>query len=288
MSLPKFFGQYLLENRIVSREQLMEALEYQHAKVKRLGEIGIKKGYLTREDVGQINLEQRDADMFFGELAVEGGYLTDKQLEELLTIQQHNHIYLGEALIKLGHLDENKLNSALDEFHDEQKPVEDLATLVPRERDDQDKLLAILDITTKIFLRVGHIQAKVGKLEIPKYDKLANNFATVFIDFVSLDISFAYFLNLNSDICFALARNLYKNANMEYDEELVLDAVKEFTNMICGNIKGRLLELGSKLEVGPPEVEVKKDINLTEREEVLEFPAMTPEGSFSVGLIINH
>ena len=49
--IPRFFGQYLLEKRLVTSEQLLKAIKYQDQSRKRLGDVAIECGYMTEAQV---------------------------------------------------------------------------------------------------------------------------------------------------------------------------------------------------------------------------------------------
>ncbi|MBN1755404.1 chemotaxis protein CheX [bacterium] len=283
---PKFFGQYLLENCLITKDELLEALRFQNTKLKRLGEIACQKGYLDNKKVEDINSAQRDEDMLFGLLAVKMGYLNEKQLDELLTIQRNNHIYLGEAVVHKGFMSKEALERELERFHKEQEVVKSVQDIVPDDNPEHDELIAILDITVKILRRAGNVLSKIGNLET-QTKQLNNSFAFASVKFIG-DSGFEYFLNFPQNIAFNISRSLYNIPEMEFDLETVFDAISEFANIIAGNVKAQLLEYGKKLEISPPLCiwnEEKQIIEIPENKIALIFPSVTPEGDFIVGII---
>src|SRR6266702_8142669 len=97
-----FFGQYLVEKNIVSREHLLQAIELQDAVNLSVGATAVAMGILTEVDVERINQAQRSEDLRFGDLAVKLGLLIDEQFQQVLARQKSSHLYIGEALVRVG------------------------------------------------------------------------------------------------------------------------------------------------------------------------------------------
>jgi len=103
---PKFFGQFLIDEGVIEAGQLRQANDHLYFLNRVLGELAIKKNYMSREDVERVKRAQLACDALFGELAQELGLLTPAQLAELLTSQSARQARVGEALVELGHLEE--------------------------------------------------------------------------------------------------------------------------------------------------------------------------------------
>ena len=98
----QYFGNYLLEKKFVTPEQLRIVLKEQKAIKVKLGVLAIDSGYMTATQVNTIHKLQAAKDKRFGELAIEEGYLTSQQLEELLQAQKKSNLLLGQAMIEKG------------------------------------------------------------------------------------------------------------------------------------------------------------------------------------------
>ena len=283
--VPKFFGQFLLEKGAITREQLIDALEYQQSRVLKLGEIAVQQGYLTPEQVKFINEEQKRTDKLFGELAVELGYLTQEQLEKLITIQKNNHIFLGQILVDKGYISGQELSKYLEEFHKLQRPIENLKDLIPEQHEHFDAIQIILDMTIKLFRRMPHILVKLGKGYY--YSSMKNSFMITYVDFTG-SYDFKYFFNLPKDLAYEIAQKLYRNESIEYSDELVADFVGELANVISGNITSQLLELGLNITIHPPVTVFATEIasySPPPDHRILAFPARVPSSDFTVGII---
>ena len=116
----RFFGQYLLEQGVVSTGQLDLALRWLDEKSERIGEIALRRRLLTSAQINELTHIQRDIDRSFGELAIERGYLSRDNLQLLLTEQAQRRIPIGEALVELGVMQKAALPGYLEAFHYEE------------------------------------------------------------------------------------------------------------------------------------------------------------------------
>jgi hypothetical protein len=99
-----FFGEYLISQNLISRQQLDEGLEAQK-KLKshlKIGELLVKRGALSSSDL-MAALKDYKLGIRLGELLIHQGDLGFIQLLEALDYQQMKGCQLGEALIGLGH-----------------------------------------------------------------------------------------------------------------------------------------------------------------------------------------
>ncbi|MBN1949563.1 MAG: chemotaxis protein CheX [Bacteroidales bacterium] len=283
--IPKFFGQYLLEKGLITADQLLKAINYQRNMISKIGEIGIRINYLNENQVAHINSYQRKVDIKFGELAVAMNYLTDEQLTEILTIQKNNHIYLGEAIVILGYVSSEIMEQELKLFHQEQTELVGLENLIPNNHRARVQLLPVVDITVKMMRRIGDLLAKIG--DIQESSSIDNLYLTTFVEFSSIK-GFKYFLNLPEKVAFTICQQLYQRLDMDITNEILKDAVGEFTNIICGNIRAELLEVGKLINITIPVTILRSEVEtfkFNDGESVISFPSMTTEGNFEVGIV---
>ncbi len=107
-----FFGNYLLNKGLVSKENLSKVLQVQKEVRLKLGVLAINAGYMNASQVQEVNDLQVRQDRRFGDLAVDRKYITSEQLNDLLKQQKSEHLLLAQALI-----DENLMT--LSEFEKE-------------------------------------------------------------------------------------------------------------------------------------------------------------------------
>lgn len=109
----QFFGNYLLNQGIITSAQLIDALEAKKKTRVKLGVLAINAGYMTAEQVELVHEVQTVQDKRFGDIAIEKGYLTNEQLESLLNSQDTGYLLFGQALVDNGALTNESFADAL-------------------------------------------------------------------------------------------------------------------------------------------------------------------------------
>lgn len=112
----QFFGGYLLNHNIVSKEQLSRALDEKKNTRMRLGVLAINEGLMTSEQVEHVNVMQQTVDMRFGDLAVQLGYLKEQDVDDLLHKQPTDYLLLGQALVNMGALSNEGFEKAINDY----------------------------------------------------------------------------------------------------------------------------------------------------------------------------
>ncbi len=251
----QFFGEFLIDRWVITRGQLIEALELQDYRNLRFGTLAIKKKYLTEQQVEKINENQKSADMGFADLSVKMGFLSPEQAQEILTYQKNNHLYLGEALLELGHITEEILERELEIFKEEQMKYALEEVVVPEGISGGEVLQVSVDFTRKMFQRVVGIPIKVGEglFLVPEKDQRRTDYhLSVVIPFEKSN-NIRYVLSVSSDVAVMVASRILKEDATRESEEVVEDAVKEFANIVCGNAAAKLAQMGIIAEISPPE-----------------------------------
>ena len=100
------FGDLILEEGLVTQEQLQSAIEIQSHSRLRVGEIMLKHGVLRDHHVHQILEHQKDTTQQerFGEIALKLAIINHQQLAEAIYYQRTSKGLLGDILVELGHL----------------------------------------------------------------------------------------------------------------------------------------------------------------------------------------
>lgn len=99
-----FFGQFLLEKSLITPEGLHQALQFQQKQRVRMDAIALENGWMDQKGVEAVTAEIHRAGGRFGEIAVRLGLLTEEQLFELLRNQKEKSIPIGQALVAVGAL----------------------------------------------------------------------------------------------------------------------------------------------------------------------------------------
>jgi len=76
----KFFGQFLVEQGIVTSEALLDSINLQDKNNLKFGEMAVAMGLITPADVQRAHNVQMSRDMRLGDLLVEMGILTLTQV----------------------------------------------------------------------------------------------------------------------------------------------------------------------------------------------------------------
>lgn len=152
-----FFGQYLVSKKVITGEQLQQAVMIQTQDRLLLGEIALKEGLLSNEQLQEILQEQRMSGQKFGQIARAKGYLDQQQFQNVLELQASNHVLLGEALVRLGVVGKGDLLLYLKDFAEQ---VQARETIFERELAGHPLSQVIqlcLRITQEYLNRMGYI-----------------------------------------------------------------------------------------------------------------------------------
>lgn len=96
------FGQFLFKEGLVGYDDILKARMLQKNGNKRLGDIAVRLGLLTDEQVERILLEQDDCGITFGRIAIRDNFLNADQVEFLLSHQIDSSVNFYDALIAVG------------------------------------------------------------------------------------------------------------------------------------------------------------------------------------------
>jgi hypothetical protein len=115
----QYFGHYLLNHELITREQLADVLEYQKSVHVKFGVIAVDEGFMTASQVEEVHEKQKQVDKRFGEIAIELGYLSDDQVEALISKQKQQHLFLAQALVDRGYMTIEQFSQALNQYKKE-------------------------------------------------------------------------------------------------------------------------------------------------------------------------
>jgi len=100
----QFFGDYLIKNNIITKEQFNEVMECQKKSRVKLGLIAVTEKLLTVKQSDEVNNLQAIMDKRFGDIAIEKGYLTEDQVSHLLSQQGNSYLLFVQTLIEKEYL----------------------------------------------------------------------------------------------------------------------------------------------------------------------------------------
>ena len=112
----KLFGSYLIEQGLVTREQVLQALDTQHIFRVPIGRIAVSEGKMSETQVLETLNCHTDYDQSFGAAALKLGFLRTDDLQHLLRVQKAETRLIGEILVEMGAIDRPTMESKLQEF----------------------------------------------------------------------------------------------------------------------------------------------------------------------------
>lgn len=275
----KFFGQFLLERGVIKNEHLLAATRYQESRNRPLGAIAISMDYLSAAQAAEINRQQQSTDRRFGELARELGWMTDPQIEEVLAVQRSTRVRLGEVLVELGFISDKQLQQELEAFAQDQAPFEVARIQLPVETQKAEVVSVCIDLTEKLLLRAGGLQGKRGIVVTSGGERPPSPLLSVRIPFTGA-VRLDYTVSASRDVAFTITRRMLGNA-VTLSDELAIDALKEFCNVVCGNICAKLSHADNPVEIGPPEEGAEAISKYTKG---ILVPMHMPDGRFELRL----
>jgi CheY-specific phosphatase CheX len=248
----KFFGQFLVEKNAVTRINLLQAIDLQEKTNLKFGEMVVEMGLMTTADVARVHHEQRTEDLHFGDMAVKLGIITDDQVQQVLTHQRNSHLYIGEALIKVGALTEGQLEKYLADFKQEQQAYISEKVEIPAGVPHQPIWEMVADLTYKMLTRVAGMSFRPGPCTI--IEKMPSRPVIAEMGF-SGSVSARYLLSVTESTRNLVAKAILDEESVEdEDVEVLDDSVKEFINIVCGNIAAKAAQLGHSIDITPPEM----------------------------------
>ncbi len=111
MRVPRKLGELLVENNILTEQQLLDALEAQKEKRGLLGEIIVELGFTTKEKLDAALARQYGSKL--GEILINKRLISFEQLERILDEQKNSLKSIGEILIDKGFVSEADLMEGL-------------------------------------------------------------------------------------------------------------------------------------------------------------------------------
>ena len=274
----KFFGHYLLDNNKLSSAQLTEAVEYQSAKNLSLGEIAVREEFITLKDAEKINDKQRSLDKRFGEVAIGLGLLSDKQIDLLLAAQKKEKVFFGEVLILKEFITKEELESELKLFEEQQKievvELNDAIEALDKENIIKDSI----GVLQTLYSRIVHDYIKLVEID----SKTTHYKGPIALQKMRGDIHLDFALQPEDPVALAISEKFLKT---EFDsvDEMVLDIINEFVNVVLGNIAVKLSKDSVKVDLTPPQ---SLEENEFQKDDYISFGFTTTQGNLALYLKI--
>ena len=137
-----YFGKYLEDQGVITKEQYQEVVvASQSAKVK-LGLLAVAEGFMTEEEADEVNDAQHKLDKRFGDIAVNRGYLTDSQVEMLLKKQGDSYLLFVQAMVERNILTLDQIRDYVKEYKKAEKLSDHDVEAI--KSGDVDKIIPVL------------------------------------------------------------------------------------------------------------------------------------------------
>nr|WP_312576207.1 chemotaxis protein CheX [Sedimentibacter sp.] len=266
----QFFGSYLLNNRIVSNENLKEALETSKNTRVKLGILAINAGYMTAEQVDEIHDIQATVDKRIGDIAVDMGYMTSSQVDELLASQNVGYLSLGQALVDKGFMTNVQFEQAVSNYKKDNK-IEYL-TNNAEQNEKIDKIFTHFfefdhSPNAKLYndyvsLLFRNIIRFIGDDFIPLKAYDIKNYSSDILVTQEITGDFKAFVAINcNEKSFINLASRFANEQFTKLSEYTNASVGEFLNLqdglFCVNISN---EKGMELDLKPQKIHTKTDL----------------------------
>jgi hypothetical protein len=166
-------------------------------------------------------------------------------------MQSDRRLKIGEALVHLGHVQTERLGTLLDAFKADQAEYEvgPLAQL-PDQLANNRVAPYVLDLLPKFCMRMAQVNVKVGDAQVLEE-------APHWPYRISLPIHAHRGLDItlvgNRAFCARLASGTSGIPEAKLDDDLMVDGVGEFLNVLAGNAISALERSGVQAELGIPD-----------------------------------
>ncbi len=246
----KFFGQYLVEQGTITMDGLRNAVELQEKRNLKLGELAMEMGLISVADIQLAHNEQMTRDVKLGDLLVDRGLLSPAQLNDLLVRQKNNHLYIGEALIQTGALTETSLREHLESFSATQAIYAPTGTRLPITTGNDPLWEMCLDLTCSMVTRVLDLKHRPGTC-MPITTIHPNHMLAAME--LQGDVTARFIISVSEKLQKTIARAMLSEWSVEHEPaEILEDTVREFANVICGNIAAKASQAGVVMDILPP------------------------------------
>jgi len=229
----QFFGQYLIERKVITPEQLLDAIAYQEATNKLIGEVAIELGYLTYDQVQSVIDEQAITDKEFGGIALDLELLTPEQLIKTIKYQSDTRIIIGEILVNKGYASKENIEMHALQFKISQEKDRELLNLELNHLVNKKDIEIFIESTFKLYQRIFKEQIKISNITSDKAE-IINEY--VFYQHLKInDKRFIFLFDLPTKVILDITKHMIGIDHCSIDE-MSLDCVSEYVNVITGSI----------------------------------------------------
>jgi CheY-specific phosphatase CheX len=246
----KFLGQYLLEQGLIDKDQLLRALEIQRECSPMLGELAVQQGMLDAKQAQRINDRQLQEDKRFGDIAIELGLLDAGQIDQLLAAQKAGRKMFGSILIEQGMLSQAQLDQALAEQQAERASAEQGYQQRVAGHPLAREIALAIDSCSKQFTRILKSRAQFSAVLDGANADAGRATACIQVK-ASTPLSIA--LSCELPTAHRIACAFMRITPERCDDELACDALGELLNVIMGYVVRDMLADDEPYTPSPPD-----------------------------------
>lgn len=291
----QFFGGFLLNKGVVSKEQLIDAMKKESTAHIQLGTLAMHASLMTAEQIEDIKIMQTHTDKRFGELCVDKGYLTEEQVNTLLASQYPKYLLLGQILEEQGVFDQATFNELVHEYisenfiNEEDLPTENGETILSLVKDycsdlatsNKEYQLAYLQLLLNNLIRFIGSDFTLLRPVIRSTSYPTQKFA---VQQITGAYQITSILDMSEESAIAFASRYVSEQFTEFDE-YVQASMEDFLNLHNGLFNVNISNTYSvELDLEPPISGEKHSIECGPYMYI--FPALFPFGV--VNLVISE
>ena len=255
----QLFGNYLVNEEIISNNKLRELLEKTSKQRVKLGTIAVAEGYLSQEEADEVNHLQKKTDKRFGDIAVEQGYLEEEQVEYLLSQQSNPFMQFIQLLFEDDLLAPNELEWSLNDFQEQNGFTDDEMDAL--KQDDLDAIVNLFALAYKPYVTdlVGLLLRNLIRFvtddfyigHIERVDEVSSN-SIVMQRIFGDNTIYLGVLASDTDDGFISFAEIFANEKFKKINSLVFDSINEFVNMTMGLFATNLSYEKIRMDMEPP------------------------------------
>jgi len=236
------FGRFLLERGALSREALIDALEYQRSCNRSLDRRAVELGFMTESGVAEAAGIRRRTGRRFEEIAAAESLLTREQLSALILVQMQGWVFLSDCLVRRGHLKRRQLEAWLLRWHAETAMADAGGVLVPAGMPNGDALTGAIEVYPGLVRQTTRLESVFLRLESLPPD--AGGYDVLVTQRVLGEREMTFALGYPESVAtrFAGAGESRTHA---------LEAIAEVLNMLVGNVCAKLALATDQLRADP-------------------------------------
>lgn len=254
-----FFGKYLEDKGVITKEQFEEImLEQKNSRVK-LGLLAVEFGLMTQLQADEVNFIQASKDKRFGDIAIEKGYLTKQQVNELLKKQGNSYLLFVQSITERNILTLDQIKRYIEKYKIENNfNDDDIEALKSGDIDNistvfvkQDGVKAQVEELARLFIR-NVVRFVNESIRLENMEQVSEYDVKYFVN-QDMEGENIYFTGVggSNNSMLDVASSYAKEEFTEVDDDS-LDAVGEFLNCNNGLFAAKLSQEDCEVDMMPP------------------------------------